>query len=178
MYCQNCRQENDFGANFCRFCGTRIALNQQTNQSYQDSNTYISPRPYMWKTDEFQITDARQTQQNQEVNPLPNQTKPLQQNVNYQQPIAYPQQNTYQQPTHLTYQPPQPMIQQQKYFVPASYRCPRCGSQNPPLITRQISTAGWITFAVLLATTGILFWIGLLIKEDVRVCSTCNLKLG
>ena len=36
-------------------------------------------------------------------------------------------------------------------MVPAmnyNYRCPRCGTHNFPLMTRKISTAGWIVFAV------------------------------
>jgi DNA-directed RNA polymerase subunit RPC12/RpoP len=176
MRCQNCGQDNDFGANFCRFCGTRIVLNQQTNQTQNDSNTFNSPRPYMWKTDEFQVSDARQTQHIQQVQPIPNQTKTLQ---NQQQPIVYPQQNNYQQPANLAYQPPQPLMQQQQqYAVPFGYRCPRCGSQNSPQFVRKISTAGWIVFAVLLVTFFPLFWIGFLIKEDVRVCPICTTRIG
>jgi hypothetical protein len=175
MNCQNCGQDNDFGANFCRFCGTRIVLNQQTNQSYQDSNNYTSPRPYAWKTDEFQVSNHQQTQQMQQVQPNANETRPLYPN---QQPIIYQQQNTYQPPANLTYQPPQPLFQQQQYVVPAGYRCPRCGSQNAPQFVRKISAAGWIVFAVLLVMFFPLFWIGLLIKEDVRVCPICTLKVG
>jgi hypothetical protein len=46
-----------------------------------------------------------------------------------------------------------------------------------PRIERRISTAGWVTFAVLLVVFFPLFWIGLLIKEDVPVCLACNSKL-
>ena len=42
---------------------------------------------------------------------------------------------------------------------------------------RRISTGGWITFGVLLVLCFPLFWIGLLIKEDYRVCGTCLAKL-
>jgi DNA-directed RNA polymerase subunit RPC12/RpoP len=58
------------------------------------------------------------------------------------------------------------------------YRCPHCGTQNLPIITRKISTPGWIVFAVLLFFTLIFFWIGLLMKEDVRICPVCGLRVG
>ena len=45
-------------------------------------------------------------------------------------------------------------------------------------LERRISTAGWITFAVLLVLFFPLFWIGLLIKEDVRVCQVCNSRFA
>nr|AUN37236.1 hypothetical protein [uncultured bacterium] len=51
-------------------------------------------------------------------------------------------------------------------------------TQTMPRIERRISTAGWITFAVLLVFFFPLFWIGLLIKEDVPVCSNCLSKVG
>jgi hypothetical protein len=46
-----------------------------------------------------------------------------------------------------------------------------------PKIEKRISTAGWITFAVLLVFFFPLFWIGLLIKEEVQVCQVCSSKL-
>ena len=51
-------------------------------------------------------------------------------------------------------------------------------SKYTPRIERRISTAGWITFAVLLVFFFPLFWIGLLIKEDAVVCQTCNLRVN
>jgi hypothetical protein len=51
-------------------------------------------------------------------------------------------------------------------------------SQFLPRMERRISTAGWITFAVLLVFFFPLFWIGLLIKEDVRICPACNTKIS
>ena len=147
IYCQNCRQANENGTNFCRSCGHRLVLPQTQPQSTEN---YSIPRPYMWKTDEFQI----------------NQPAPKTQQLN-QLPQVPPPYNT-NQPTKLG-------NVQNAHFV-AGYRCPRCGTQNLPYITRQISTAGWITFAVLLVTTFIFFWIGLLLKEDVKVCPVCNYK--
>jgi hypothetical protein len=62
----------------------------------------------------------------------------------------------------------------QQYQQP--YHCPNCGSTYLPRKERRISTAGWIVFAVLLVFFFPLFWIGLLIKEDVLVCQVCNSK--
>ncbi|MGI8786576.1 MAG: LITAF-like zinc ribbon domain-containing protein [Pyrinomonadaceae bacterium] len=153
MQCQNCGQLNNGASNFCRFCGTMFAQNQfAENNNYE----YAPPRPYSWKTDEFQITDKKPSPKNQQmsrVSPLPN--------------------------PYSTNQParPQPLVHQPNNMA-YGYRCPRCASQAFPTVRRRISTAGWITFAVLLATTGIFCWIGLLIKEDVRVCPVCNLQLS
>jgi predicted Zn finger-like uncharacterized protein len=58
------------------------------------------------------------------------------------------------------------------------FRCPFCQSTYPPEVKRRISTAGWITFAVLLLACFPLSLIGLFIKEDYRVCSSCRIKLG
>ena len=58
------------------------------------------------------------------------------------------------------------------------FKCPYCGSTESPTIKQQISTAGWVTFAVLLLFCLPLFWIGLLMKEDYRVCYDCGAKLG
>jgi transposase-like protein len=57
------------------------------------------------------------------------------------------------------------------------YRCPYCGSTMRPLVRQQISQTGWIVFALLLIFTVCLFWIGLLIKEDVRICPDCGMRL-
>lgn len=153
-YCQTCRKENDFGTNFCRYCGHLLAQpQQQVNQP--NPNEYVPPRPYVWKTDEYQVN---------------NYSAPKTQEV---QRTDFPNQPNFNQNTAQT------LIQQRpnnNYL--SGYRCPRCGTHNLPYRKRQISTAGWITFAVLLVTTGIFFWIGLLIKEDVNVCSVCNNRVN
>ncbi len=59
----------------------------------------------------------------------------------------------------------------------ASFRCPNCNTHLPPVLEKKISTAGWITFGVLLVTVFPLFWIGLLIREDVPICQVCQTKL-
>ncbi|HEY8561411.1 MAG TPA: LITAF-like zinc ribbon domain-containing protein [Pyrinomonadaceae bacterium] len=108
------------------------------------------PRPYSWKTDEFQIPEAPKGKTINRVQPLP------------QFPPAAP--------TDAGMQPFQPAA------VGQNFHCPRCSSQLYPRVTRQISTAGWIVFAVLLITFFPLFWIGFFIKEEVRTCPVCNFK--
>lgn len=162
VQCQNCGQVNNYGSNFCRFCGTRMTAAQQTqpppqqqqqqqqNQSYE----YNPPKPYSWKTDEYQVQDAKQHHQQRKTQEI-NRVQPLQ---------------NFNQPQHLVYQ--------QSPVMAHGYRCPRCGTQNLPHIERKISPAGWIVFAVLLVVFFPLFWIGFLMKEDTRVCPVCHLKVG
>jgi hypothetical protein len=57
------------------------------------------------------------------------------------------------------------------------FRCPYCQTDEPPMLRRRISIGGWIVFAALLIFCFPLFWIGLLIKEDYRVCRYCKIKL-
>jgi hypothetical protein len=57
-------------------------------------------------------------------------------------------------------------------------RCPVCGSVGPPYYKSKVSTAGWIVFVLLLVLfCWPLCWIGLLMKENYAVCSTCWIKL-
>ncbi|MFM9905345.1 MAG: LITAF-like zinc ribbon domain-containing protein [Pyrinomonadaceae bacterium] len=155
--CQNCGKLNTPETNFCRFCGTKFNFVKpvMTDNPYD----YSAPRPYAWKTDEFQTKD--------EVRP----TVPI---GTVQPPINQfngPNQNY--RPAPLMYQQ-----QQQQQMMISHFRCPHCMSQYTPRIERRISTAGWITFALLLVFFFPLFWIGLLIKEDVRICQSCNLRQG
>lgn len=120
---------------------------QQPPPSYE----YNPPRPYAWKTDEFQAADPRagKTQPINQVQPLTNQRGFTQPMTNYRQaPMGY------------------------------NYRCPNCGTQNFPMIEKKISTAGWIVFGVLLVMFFPLFWIGLLIKEETKVCPICRARVG
>ena len=150
--CQNCGKLNAGDINFCRFCGTKFNFQQPVIENPYD---YSAPRPYAWKTDEFQTqNEARKTLPIDRVQPLTNQLNAA--NQNYR-----PAPLTYQQPQHLN----------------QAFRCPYCMSQYLPRLERRISTAGWITFAVLLVFFFPLFWIGLLIKEDVQVCQSCNSKI-
>ena len=156
IQCQNCGQVNTETSNFCRFCGTKFLQSQMSNQQGYE---YSPPRAYSWKTDEFQVAEKKPQQKTQQVNrvqPLPNPYSTHQ--SARPQPLA-----SYQQPNNN---------------MAFGYRCPRCASQAMPNVARKISTGGWITFAILLVTIFPLFWIGLLIKEDVRVCPVCNLRIN
>ena len=60
------------------------------------------------------------------------------------------------------------------------FQCPFCHTTMPPRIGRKISTTGWVVFILLtcFVITIPICWIGLLIKEDYRVCSMCGMKFG
>ena len=150
--CQNSGKMNTLEAVFCRFCGTKFNFQKPVMTS--GPFDHAAPRPYAWKTDEFQTdNEARATVH------LPNQSRT--------EPFPQPQ-NQYR-PAPLTYQPNQ---------IAQNFRCPNCMSNYMPKMEKRVSTAGWVTFAVLLVFFFPLFWIGLLIKEDVAVCQSCNTKLG
>ena len=162
IQCQSCGQVNSQTSNFCRFCGTHFA-GHRSGQNQPESNggnyEFSPPRPYSWKTDEFKINEKKLPH----AEPV-NRVQPLN-NFNYQtSPIPN------NQPL-VQYQP-------QQNQVAYGYRCPRCASQLLPKVERKISTAGWIVFSVLMVTFFPLFWIGLLIKEDVKICPICNLKIN
>jgi RNA polymerase subunit RPABC4/transcription elongation factor Spt4 len=157
IQCTNCGQVNSPTSNFCRFCGTKFAPSQPIAQIENGNGyEYSPPRAYVWKTDEFQVSDnkIRNPKQIHQVQPLNN-------------------------PFSATQPPrPQPLAhQQQPQTVAYDFRCPRCSSQFYPKLVRKISTAGWIVFAILMVTFFPLFWIGLLIKEDVRICAVCNARI-
>jgi|HubBroStandDraft_2_1064218.scaffolds.fasta_scaffold859910_1 hypothetical protein len=78
--------------------------------------------------------------------------------------------------------PPAPYAQQpQVALVPVAsmammpFRCAACGYTGQSMIVQRISTAGWVTFGVLLVTCLPLFWIGLLIKENRCQCPNCRI---
>jgi hypothetical protein len=161
IHCQNCGQINNYGSNFCRFCGSQIVMSQSQRQD-SSPYEYKAPRPYVWKTDEFQLppnNSAKKTGQINQVQPLTNFSAPS-------------------QPQSVPLPPPLPNAAYRQPNVYYGYRCPRCGTQNAPYLTKKISSAGWIVFAILLVAFFPLFWIGFLIKEDVKVCSVCNIRVG
>ncbi len=151
--CQNCGKLNTPETHFCRFCGTRFAVQQVPR--VQNPYDYSSPRPYAWQTDEFQTqNEARKTI-----------------------PIDNAQQLTNQlNRTNQSYRPA-PLTYQQAYPLSGPIHCENCGGQYMPRIERRISSAGWITFAILLIVFFPLFWIGLLIKEEVAVCQVCDSRI-
>lgn len=138
IQCQNCGQGNAPESQFCRFCGTKFLSRQPMPQS---GYGYQAPRPYAWKTDEYQTqAEARRA-------PAPGN----------------------QAGAPLSVVDPQ--------YLSGTYRCPHCMSQFLPRIERRISTTGWVTFAILLVLFFPLFWVGFLIKEDVHVCPSCNMRV-
>jgi hypothetical protein len=74
--CQNCGNSNSGESNFCRFCGTKF-LARQSNPE-QEFN-YAPPRPYAWKTDEFQTqTEPRKLPQGGPLSPTSAGVQPYQ----------------------------------------------------------------------------------------------------
>ncbi len=151
--CSGCGQSNADGTQFCRYCGIKLGdlpLQKKQQPTPQDR------RPYSWQTDEFQTQN--ETRPIPLLNQLPNRMQP----------------NTAYAPTY-------PQTQSPAYYGPgamSNFRCPRCSSTNLPRIEKRISSSGWITFAILLIFFFPLFWIGFMMKEDVRVCPTCGLKFN
>jgi len=78
--------------------------------------------------------------------------------------------------------PPAPVPQQLPYAAPhaaaAGYRCPRCGAAYLPTVEKKISSEGWVIFILLLFFCIPLCWIGLLMKQEHRVCPVCHADLG
>ena len=146
--CQNCGKLNAPESIFCRFCGTKFNFRPPVPPNPLD---HAAPRPYSWKTDEFQARAG-----------APKHTVPI---------------DRGQAATGAFIPAAAPLSQAQPQQFGHAYRCPSCMSQYLPRIERRISTAGWITFAVLLVFFFPLFWIGLLIKEDVQFCQACNAKI-
>lgn len=132
-----------------KFC--RFCGYKMPDPYFQPADPMTARRPYSWQTDEFQTKSS--TRQRSTVETFPG----INQNVGAG-PVALAQ-NT---PRDIT----------------GNYRCPRCGTHYLPVIERRVSTAGWITFALLLVFTFIFFWVGLLMKEDVSVCPVCRFKLN
>ena len=59
----------------------------------------------------------------------------------------------------------------------SNFSCPHCQTRQPPIWKSEVSTAGWITFVVLLFTTCFFCWVGLLIRDKYTVCSACSARL-
>ena len=58
------------------------------------------------------------------------------------------------------------------------YRCPRCGATAAPIAQSKISDGGWIVFVLMLIFCFPLFFIGLLMREQYRVCPACLARIG
>src|SRR5436190_172286 len=161
ILCQNCGKINSAHTNFCRFCGTKITVQQPV---LEEPYTYAPPRPYAWKTDEFTTeNNERPTQAIDQPQQKPPPFNPARATLSYGQPQG---------------QFGSQIAQASNYAMDANYHCPRCGSSYLPVIDRRISTAGWVVFSCLLVFTLVFFWIGLLMKEDVAVCPVCRARVG
>ncbi|MGD9561039.1 MAG: LITAF-like zinc ribbon domain-containing protein [Pyrinomonadaceae bacterium] len=152
IQCTQCGKENADQTQFCRFCGNRLGMTPPFPQPQAPEQTYAPPRPYAWKTDEYQ------TQSERRIGNAP-RTQPLYNNA----------------PVHVG---AQPLAFAGQHYMVGNYRCPNCGTATLPIVERRISTAGWITFALLLVFTLIFFWIGLLMKENVTICPICRATLS
>jgi RNA polymerase subunit RPABC4/transcription elongation factor Spt4 len=155
--CQNCGQVNSAESQFCRFCGTKFTQQHPQPQPQQYSPQprayeFTPPRPYAWQTDEYQTKS--------EPRGTANAGDPM-----TQRHVQFPVQ-------------PAPLANRGMQFMDPNYRCPNCMSQFLPKTERRISTAGWIVFAVLLVAFFPLFWVGLLIKEDVHTCPSCSTRIA
>jgi hypothetical protein len=73
---------------------------------------------------------------------------------------------------------PEERYERRRHRSRGGFCCPYCQTDIPPHMAEKISTAGWVIFAVLLIGCFPLCFIGLLIKEDYRICSQCGIKLG
>ncbi len=156
--CQNCGNLNSAESHFCRFCGTKFVIGQpaplQAPVQPPPSYDFAPPRPYAWKTDEFATqNETRRTASG---------TAPIESLGRTSGFGAQPAPLAYSGQQNLNY----------------PYHCPNCSSTYLPQLERRISTAGWVTFAILLVAFFPLFWIGLLIKEDLRVCPSCKRQVG
>ena len=57
------------------------------------------------------------------------------------------------------------------------FLCPYCGTDERPIESKRITTAGWVVFVVFLIVLWPLFWIGLLITERETRCYDCRRRL-
>src|SRR5262245_28225348 len=74
--CQNCGQQNAPESQFCRFCGTKFVVQQsypQPQSQVPPRYDYQPPRPYAWKTDEYQTQVGSRS--GQQPNPQPLATR-------------------------------------------------------------------------------------------------------
>ena len=63
-------------------------------------------------------------------------------------------------------------------YSAGSYSCPYCHTTSPPIWKSEVSTIGWIVFAILLCSTCFLCFIGLFIRDRYRVCSQMPSSFG
>lgn len=60
-------------------------------------------------------------------------------------------------------------------------QCPFCSCEGIPFVKRRLSANGWVLFFVLLLFCIPLCWLPFVIdamKEEVRRCGSCGMRLG
>ena len=147
--CTNCGQANAVESRYCRFCGHLMP-----DPYFQPADPMANHRPYSWQTDEFQTKAGERQPARPTVENYPRSLRP-------------------QMPEGA-----QGLIVSTPRDLTGNYRCPNCGTHYLPVIERRVSTAGWITFGLLLIFTVVFFWIGLCMREDVSVCPVCKYRLN
>jgi len=63
----------------------------------------------------------------------------------------------------------------------AGFMCPFCRTQNPPFVSQQVSSGGWVLFVILVLFCLPLCWLPFVLdgcKEEARKCSVCGAKVG
>ena len=155
-FCSNCRQANDAGQNYCRYCGAPLAQPQRQPGGFPPNQ---SPKPYSWASPSSPLHNVvkgpEQSEEPQRVQPLP--------------PI---------------YQPPAVQFGQDTNNVPLGnhqyngYHCPRCGTNALPIVKSKVSGGGWAVLILMIFFCFPLFFIGLLMREETRVCPACLTQIG
>lgn len=151
ILCGNCGQDNHDTDLFCRRCGMSFHRRPAPERKPMRDFEESPPRPYAWKTGEFTRGEkgARPTEQ-----------------IEYGSSIDDPFRTSEL-----------PAAPGRRDLRPV-YRCPHCGTTALPIVTKRVSSAGWAVFTLLLIFTLFLFWIGLLMQEEVRVCPVCNNRVS
>ncbi len=152
-YCSNCRQGNEDSQNYCRYCGTPLVQPQKQPNSTQP------PKPYGWASPSSPLHNVANGPKSQE----PQSVQPF---------AAVP-----------VYQPPSPQSGQQSNLPIINqnytgYHCPRCGTNALPIIKSKISGGGWAVLILMIFFCFPLFFIGLLMREETRVCPACLTQIG
>lgn len=86
-----------------------------------------------------------------------------------------PSPSPYQQPAS---QYDDPYARPSRRMRGVGFECPYCHTDQPPSTRSQISPAGWVVFVAMLFFCFPLFFIGLLMTEEYKVCSQCGVRLG
>ena len=60
---------------------------------------------------------------------------------------------------------------------PSRFRCPFCGSREPPLTRQQVSGEGIFVFCLLLLFCFPLCFIGLLLTKTTHTCADCGVRM-